>query len=284
VERFSGFYVEHNGQGYPRRRSRRVSQRLLTRVAINRRRGVAEEGMLYSPWVMNEAVEPNGHRPEKRHWPPATFVGRVIGADSRVRDVLKDISAVGGTVSQGLNQVEVEVGQESLETDDDIKQRIAEFNRVLGQVWEGYQGLRGTAKRNGQQKAMKLSGTFVALTLQSDGILSLPDGRPLMAPTPAMLGLESPVELVRSEAATFYGGGWNAAWGLPKPVEMRVHMGAVYLFHAPKGLTAGDYQALARCQVQGLGQRRAEGFGQVRVCDEFHLTRWQLPRPDRSRS
>jgi CRISPR-associated protein Csx10 len=274
VERFSGFYAECNGQGNSDRRTRRVSQRLLTRVAINRRRGVAEEGMLYSPWVMNEAVEPDGPRTDRRDWLPATFVGRVVGADSDVRQALEQVTAVGGTVSQGLNQVKVEVGQASLETADDVERRITAFNRELAKVWAGYRSLQGKIEEGDGQKPGELSGDFFALTLQSDSIFCLPDGRPLMAPPGALLDLDSPIELVRSEAATFYGGGWNAAWGLPKPVELRVHMGAVYLFHALNGLTTDDYQALARCQVVGIGQRRAEGFGQVRICDEFHLTRW----------
>lgn len=278
VDRFSGFYVEHNDHGphSPHRHLRRVSQRLLTRVAINRRRGVAEDGMLYSPWVMVEAVEPDGphappkdrrERAEERDWPPATFLATIAGADDHTVKSLIEITAVGGGSSQGLNQVQIRVVPASMESADVVRRRVEDFNRKLQWTWEGYRAL-------GRQEGKPPEGLFFALTLQAEGIFRQDDGRPAVAPSEAELGLASTVSLVRCETATSYGGGWNAAWGLPKPAELRVAMGGVYLFHAPQGLTADDYGALARCQVYGIGRRRAEGFGQVRVCDEFHLTTW----------
>jgi CRISPR-associated protein Csx10 len=49
-------------------------------------------------------------------------------------------------------------------------------------------------------------------------------------------------------------------------------MSSVYVYHTPR--RADDetlVNALRELEDRGVGDRRKEGFGQVRVCDEFHL-------------
>ncbi len=77
------------------------------------------------------------------------------------------------------------------------------------------------------------------------------------------------LKLVRSYAGLGYRGGWQSAWGLPKETEAVATMGSVYVFWAED---IGRWQAaLAGLEATGIGHRRMEGFGRVRVCDEFHL-------------
>jgi CRISPR-associated protein Csx10 len=66
-----------------------------------------------------------------------------------------------------------------------------------------------------------------------------------------------------------YRSGWNAAWGLQKDVELMTNMGSVYLFSTTQPGTW--YKPLAQLESRGVGDRVSEGFGQIRVCDEFHL-------------
>jgi CRISPR-associated protein Csx10 len=48
-------------------------------------------------------------------------------------------------------------------------------------------------------------------------------------------------------------------------------MGSVFVFQARSSLTLDDCARLAQLQGAGIGERRAEGYGQVRICDAFHL-------------
>jgi CRISPR-associated protein Csx10 len=48
-------------------------------------------------------------------------------------------------------------------------------------------------------------------------------------------------------------------------------MGSVFLFSTEQPLDADAYALLAMLQQDGIGERRAEGYGQLRVCDEFHM-------------
>ena len=87
VETFRGVYAETAAGP----RSRRVQQRQLTRVAINRRRNVAEEGMLYSPFVVDEVTaldrpakereaEPRADPLPRPHLPTARIFCRSVAA------------------------------------------------------------------------------------------------------------------------------------------------------------------------------------------------------------
>jgi CRISPR-associated protein Csx10 len=65
--------------------------------------------------------------------------------------------------------------------------------------------------------------------------------------------------------------GWQSSWQLPKPEDMAVASGGVYLFlyegENPEGLKSRLYQLVQ----EGIGLRRPEGFGSVNVCDSLHL-------------
>lgn len=74
--------------------------------------------------------------------------------------------------------------------------------------------------------------------------------------------------------------GWNAAHKLPKPVDWAISMGSAFLYEiGVKNKTELDciVNALWRLQCGGIGVRRNEGFGSLRVCDQFHLevNEWQ---------
>lgn len=56
--------------------------------------------------------------------------------------------------------------------------------------------------------------------------------------------------------------GWVAAWGLPRPTITAIAAGATMMLHGD--VPAGTLAALAH---EGLGDRRAEGFGEISVND-----------------
>ena len=56
-------------------------------------------------------------------------------------------------------------------------------------------------------------------------------------------------------------GGFNRKWGLPLPQALAVQMGSVFVYDKPDC----DESKLFQLEVQGIGERRAEGFGRVAI-------------------
>ncbi|NCC36801.1 MAG: glycosyltransferase [Chloroflexia bacterium] len=89
-------------------------------------------------------------------------------------------------------------------------------------------------------------------------------------------GIEAELALVRAFTVTKSIAGWHATWQQPKPVNLAVGMGSVFVFQAAAPLSEADCAKLAELQQQGIGERRQEGYGQIRICDEFHSREtWQ---------
>jgi CRISPR-associated protein Csx10 len=250
LDAFGGFYIRRNGR-YELVGAR---QRLLTRVALNRRRGVAEDELLYWPSVLAEGV----------------FIGGLWsdGIAEEVKRVLDGKTIyLGGGSSRGLGRCQVTVLEDSLA--DDLPDRIEEFNKALKERWELYNRLTPLEKR----RPWPGNGFFV-LDLQADAILKRDGWLPTTVIDEAMLkdatGVkDDSLKLMRSYAGLGYRGGWQNAWGLPKETEAVATMGSVYVFWTED---LGRWQAaLADLEALGIGHRRTEGFGRVRVCDEFHL-------------
>lgn len=70
-------------------------------------------------------------------------------------------------------------------------------------------------------------------------------------------------------------GGFNRKWGLPLPQALAFRMGSVFVFAAAP-LTTAQLQTL---ETEGIGERRAEGFGRLAVNGHIEavLTKGKLP-------
>ena len=267
VEAQGGFYAQPNGS-YEKRV---LNTRLLTRVAINRQRKVAEDELLYHL----TAVDPLSQDKEEEDEKAVILSGSArIPSDlvHAVADTLqKDVRRLGGGTSRGLGRVRVKVTK--CGRSDSLKQRIDGFNKELKRLWELY-GRLPTIKMD------VFEGTYFSIDLQSDAILTAEDGwQRSMVLTASMLqemaSCKAPVELIRSFAGYDYVSGWNAAWGLPKETDLATRMGSVFVFHTSK-IDSWE-PVLKKLENSGIGSRREEGFGQILICDPFHLrTREQV--------
>lgn len=77
---------------------------------------------------------------------------------------------------------------------------------------------------------------------------------------------------------TRYVGGFNRTWGLPLPQMLAIEMGSVFEFAMPPGEI--DFAAL---ETQGIGERRAEGFGRVaryQPVEKLKTQKWEFELPD----
>ena len=271
VEPFSGFYSRTKGRYV----SHSISKRLLTRVGINRRRTTAQDEILYSIEVMNESQGKN--RPQ-----PTVYSGSVLIEDDELATDLhqfigchRDLFRLGGSTSRGLGKVKFCARQEEVSRPvDDVKNRIAAFNTCLDERWKLWNAF-------GPRPSPVEDKLFFALALQSDAILT-ENWRRTMVISEDMLcqftGLSRDgVELHMTYSSYDYRSGWNAAWGLPKDVELITKMGSVFLFSVPENQTEQWQTKLAYLELQGIGDRTAEGFGQIKVCDEFHQVMRETP-------
>ena len=259
VEPYGGFYSTINGAYH----KRSVSKRLLTRVGINRRRATAEEQILYSIEVLNEI---QGEKKE-----PVVYRSAILVEDNDLAELLaRFINAhkfrLGGGASRGLGKVEISAEVEGVNLD--AADRVDKFNQKLrdrSQAWENIFGAPQTDEGKNR--------TYFSLDLQSDAILS-DQWRRTMVICPEMLRQFADVSdpslnLEVAYSSYDYRSGWNAAWGLMKDMELITNKGAVYLFSTE--LPDAWQNAWNAVELKGLGERTAEGFGQVSICNEFHL-------------
>jgi CRISPR-associated protein Csx10 len=265
VEPFTGVYSQ--GEKHPV--SHTLNKRLLTRVGLNRRRATAQDEILYSLEVMNESQG-------KEAPVPTTYRGAILVPQDELAEPLRtfldhhrDRFRLGGAASRGLGQVAIATALEDCPVPvATVGQRIAQFNQALHQRWGFWNAL-------GSPGLDPLTGrTFFAITLQADAILT-ETWRRTMVLSPALLSQYTGLAvtgLTLEIAYSSYGYrmGWNAAWGLPKDVEMVTQMGSVFLYSIPSTEEANWIKSLAQLERTGIGDRTREGFGQIKVCDEFH--------------
>jgi CRISPR-associated protein Csx10 len=245
-----------------------ATQRALTRVAINRRRGTAEDQRLYSPLVINEATRT---KDEEKQGPfvPTRFVGSlVVPAEHRaaIRSALDAVDRLGGRQTTGLGAVQIAATAHDQEDASAIQERIITLTRLFQEQARRYDRMGGDAWDIAE-------ASIFTVNLVADALLFEEGWLPTQQISAAMLAEAASIDatLLRAFTSTRTAGGWNVSWKRPKPTALATAMGSVFVFQARSSLTLEDCARLARLQGAGIGERRAEGYGQVRICDAFHL-------------
>jgi CRISPR-associated protein Csx10 len=271
VDAFTGFYGIANGKYF----KPSVDKRLLTRVGINRRRAVSEEQILYSIEVMNELKIPS--KPHKTE--PSIYRSSIYVDDADLAASLQQFIHAnsqqfrfGGSASRGLGKTEI-TATLAKQIKHDLDQRVNSFNEKLTKRWKDWQ-IFGKS-----QEEVTKNRKFFTLDLQSDAILT-DQWRRTTVISEALLkqftGIADPSLKLHVVYSSYdYRSGWNAAWGLMKDVELVTNRGGVYLFSVEvieKGDRFAEWlEALQLLEIAGVGDRTSEGFGQVQVCNDFHL-------------
>jgi CRISPR-associated protein Csx10 len=272
VEAFSCFYSK-DGNKYS---SHAVASRLLTRVGINRRRATAAEDILYSIEVLNEEFKTKNNqdinKSENYIYCSDIFVPNE-SLCKKLRDFInhnKHLFRLGGSISRGLGKVKIEAKE--TQTSNNIKPRIDRFNNVLKMRFQKWSNVFGQPKNDPFDNKRK----YFTINLQSEAIL-LEDWQRITVISTEMLkqftGMQDKkddsLKLHAAYSSYDYRSGWNAAWGLMKDVELITNKGSVYLFSTQN--PALWYEKLFNLELTGVGERTSEGFGQVEICNEFHL-------------
>lgn len=88
-----------------------------------------------------------------------------------------------------------------------------------------------------------------------------------------MIGLdekENPFEVLYQSVSTSRITGWNELWGTPRVNDTAIDSGSVFLIESKKPLEDLAHK-LYILEEEGIGKRRAEGFGRVHISDPLHL-------------
>ncbi|WP_445627671.1 type III-D CRISPR-associated RAMP protein Csx10 [Nostoc sp. DSM 114167] len=277
VEPYNGFYSCKDGKY----RSHSVSTRFLTRVGINRQRATSQDDILYSIEVLNESFTEN---PQGQNWHPVVYRSAIILKHEYLAKSLtkfindnSQLFRLGGATSRGLGKVKIKAEIENAATN--VEARFKEFNQQLQDRWQLWSVF-------GEPEENLLAGrTYFTLDLQSDAILT-ENWRRTTVISPKILcefvGLydefvklnpEAQNDYLKLEVAYSsysYRSGWNSAWGLMKDIELVTNRGGVYLFSTNQANEQLWINKLKELELQGVGDRISEGFGQVQICNEFH--------------
>jgi CRISPR-associated protein Csx10 len=258
MDHFTGYYRQ-NDDDEQHMIAAITNTRLQTHTGINRQSGTVEESILYNRQVFDEQMRFWGmvKLPEHLATEFQNFVGEVAHS-SLVR--------IGTGRTRGMGKVSLTV--ESMEEEEDrrfrvFKERLEAFNKNLGDLAR-------------EVHLNHFKPFYFALTLHSPVILcdhllryrGTISGDTLAEETDLP---ESTFDLVYQAASVQRVRGWNELWGTPRTNEYAIDTGSVFLFASSIDLDDGLLRALFKLEENGIGRRRAEGFGRVCVSDPFHL-------------
>jgi CRISPR-associated protein Csx10 len=233
-----------------------IRKRMIANTAIERTTGTAAQTMLFS----HEVIEESG-----RFDPQAVYFCGTITVPDRLRNSLHEIAplqkrlAIGYGRSRGFGQIQVHFWGSPRAATTALRERWMSLNRAVQQLW--------------QKHHREPQGQYFSLTLQSHLALhNEQTGQPILGDIqPHDLGLPVEVERCYCILGSVLVSGWNAALGLPKTDTWALGRGSVLLFRLPPGAALDPvFERLHEIEQNGLGDRRAEGFGRMIVCDPFH--------------
>ena len=265
MDRFGGYY---NNDGHYK--SVKPSKRLIAHTAIMESTETAMPENLFTIEVLNE---------KKIGTSIAQEFSGMLETESSF-DVLNnllaqnDIIYIGTAKSRGLGEVRIRLmGSRANDSEMTVHERLAELNKKLD----------------------NLGKYFFSVTLHSDAILrneilgfkSKVDNYDLIETleniadpsySPDVNMFCDTISCFRHHRdwlSTYLLTGWNMALGLPKEDEIAICKGSVFLFCTDKTLCEKQIDNLGRMfsliEQGGIGERCNEGFGKIRICDEFHL-------------
>lgn len=167
-----------------------------------------------------------------------------------LKDWLQENLFVGADRTRGMGEIAI-----TLEAAKPPEFDIETWNRKFRQKVE---------RLNGQAAP---EGVYFSLGFSSHAILVDRFLRAQNRFIPQLPGLETVLQVIRPHLVR----GWQSSWQLPKPEDPAMAMGGVCLFK----YLGNDIHALKtrlhKWNTQGIGLRRAEGFGRVHICDQLHI-------------
>ncbi len=262
MDHFAGYYRRSNEKNGPMMATR-ADTRLQTHTGINRDTGTVQEGILYNRQVFEE---------HSRFWGMVKLPEQLVPAfESFVNDVGESgLVHIGTGRTRGLGKVKLSAKplEDEQSQFDRFKQRLEAFKETLLE--------RARETFNSSHSQPELKPFYFVLTLHSPAILRDEllryRGTIDVKTMEKLLGWPADtLELLYQAASTRRVTGWNELWGTPRMNEYAIDTGSVFLFASTIEPDNKLWQAMFRLEEEGIGRRRAEGFGRVCFSDPFHL-------------
>ncbi len=243
-----------------------IRPRLLIRVGLNRFTETAEEGILYT----QEALPHHQHIDKEDRF--LCFVGYWHMSDDQWKAMKalldKFVPKEDGGFSLRIGTARARgMGAVILRWVEDPPSPLP----PLEKRFEAFQ------PRDASGRRLDPDHCYFALTLRSPLLLYDKRGQPAAFPGKEVLedyvsAIPEGLEFLRDASVVEREewSGWSEAWGLPKPVVTAIAAGSVLAFRAPCAKDA-VLSFLQEVEEYGLGERRAEGWGEVVACDPFHV-------------
>lgn len=266
MDHFEGFYRRIGDKNLAKAEVEK-RKRLQTHTGINRDTGTVQEGILYNRSVFQEHTRFWGllKLPDSLVTPLQTFIEEV-GLTGLVR--------VGTGRTRGMGKVSLsmeplQAGQHTIGT---FRDNLIAFDDKLKQVAQHW--------FPAEKYDLALKPFYFAVTLHSPLILrdfllryaGTLDTQTLAALLGPSVGIPSDTfDLLYQSASTRRVTGWNELWGTPRMNELAIDTGSVFLFSSALELHDQLCDALFKLEEEGAGERRAEGFGRLRISDPFHM-------------
>jgi CRISPR-associated protein Csx10 len=253
VEPLAGYYEFAAGEyGQTTAPVRRIS-----RTAIERRRHVAADRLLYTL----ETVET--HTKDRM---PLLFRGSVLCADSQTSALerwLPQVRGIGAGRSRGLGRVEVRILGETENPFPNLGERLERFDAAVRTEWRFCQRVAGI-------EPLPDDVRFFGIDLLAPTFLTR-NGLPATHPDPADLGLPSgAIQLWRAISKQTVMGGWHMGGRLPRRTALATEMGSVFMYRIQGFTLDALEERLQKLEDEGLGEERARGFGRVLISSPIH--------------
>lgn len=259
----------------------KTGTRSFVRVGLNRHTETAQDQILY---VLDTLVSGSGAAGDEA---PLTFVGTWYGSTAQEQAFRRILARyfiptddggyrmrIGGARARGMGQVvlhlETSANNDAAAND---AANVPDHRRTLAERLDALQ-----PRENGQlldqqhlYATLSLHSPLVlldtwGLAISSAGHITRQVLQAYVEPVPEDLAILADYSIVEPHAWC----GWSTAWGLPKPAVRALAAGSVLLLRAPAGRRESLLNMLAQIEQEGLGERRAEGWGEILVCDRFH--------------
>jgi CRISPR-associated protein Csx10 len=243
------------------------SSRLQTHTGIDRESGTVHEGILYSRQVFEEGSKFWG---EIRLPNDEELIASFLDFLERVNKSHLLRLGTGRTRGMGKVKIEFEEANSSSNSYTEFDERVRKLNGFIHEQLTA--AIRETQAEQFKDKF------FFALTLHSPAILTDEFLRyytridadvlcELLDIDKTSYSLENIYTITSTRRVT----GWQELWGTPRTNEYAIETGSVFLFQCNVNMREKLIDKLFALEQQGMGKRRAEGFGRICISDPFHL-------------
>lgn len=264
---FSGYYKKDSDF-----KCKKVNLRkhIVTRSAQNRKLRRSDEGMLFSI----ESVKKTDS---------FTFAGTLRNVPERLWPIIKEwhgqVFRIGAKTSGGYGEAVLSLENVAPPEPSDIETRIVSFNERLKEKFRECSERWGPLCKIDDHHTDAL---WLTIDLLSHAILlddlGLHAGMlPKTLPQQWTGGVKT--ERERGYARTELVSGWFAKRSpegerqiMPKRVQQAISRGSVFVYRI-EGITQPSDElldALCKLEMAGIGERGQEGYGHIKICDEFH--------------